>query len=133
MTRRPGLVEPPRRERVLDMEMLVGWVLLGGLASSIAFILAGLGWYWEATGTLRPSYSLPATDVAMFILTDIRQVALFGAGPQRLINLGIGVLMLTPYTRVLASMVYFAVIDRNPKYALFTAVVLVTLTWSLFR
>ncbi len=115
------------------METLVGWVLLGGLTSSLALIATGLAWHWLATGTMQPSYALPATNVAAFILGDVRQVAVFGAGPRRLINLGIAVLMLTPYVRVLASTVYFAIIERNLKYTVFTAFVLVTLTASLFR
>jgi uncharacterized membrane protein len=51
--------------------------------------------------------------------------------PRLLVNLGIGVLLLTPYVRVLASLVYFATVERDPKYALFTAFVLAVLTYSL--
>jgi len=40
--------------------------------------------------------------------------------------------MLTPYVRVLASMLCFAA-ARNWKYTCFTATVLATLTYALFR
>jgi uncharacterized membrane protein len=44
--------------------------------------------------------------------------------------MGIGVLMLTPFVRVLASVVYFAFVEHNWKYTLFTAFVLSVLTYS---
>jgi uncharacterized membrane protein len=53
------------------------------------------------------------------------------ARPRLLVNLGIAVLMLTPYVRVLASMLYFMLVERNLKYGLFTAFVLAMLTYSL--
>jgi uncharacterized membrane protein len=46
--------------------------------------------------------------------------------------MGIGVLMLTPFVRVLASVFYFAFVEHNWKYTLFTAFVLSVLTYSLF-
>ena len=41
-------------------------------------------------------------------------------------------LLLTPYVRVLASLLYFAFAARNWKYALFTGFVLAVLSYSLF-
>jgi uncharacterized membrane protein len=52
--------------------------------------------------------------------------------PRVLINMGIAVLMLTPFVRVLASVFYFALVERNWKYTLFTGFVLCVLTYSLF-
>ena len=49
-----------------------------------------------------------------------------------MIDLGLAALLLTPFVRVLASMLYFAVAERNGKYAAFTGFVLVTLSYSLF-
>ena len=40
--------------------------------------------------------------------------------------------MLTPYVRVLVSILYFAFSERNWKYALFTGFVFSVLTFSLF-
>ena len=122
---------PPARR--IDMEALVGWVLLVGLLSSVTLITAGVTWRWAATGTLRLDYTLPATDVGAFLLADLRQITARSTGPRRLIDLGIGVLLLTPYVRVLASMLYFALIARDRTYTVFTAAVLAALTFSLFR
>ena len=76
--------------------------------------------------------ALAATSVGQFIITDVRQVTTAAARPRLLVNVGIAVLMLTPYVRVLASMLYFVFVERNVKYSLFTAFVLATLTYSLF-
>jgi len=40
--------------------------------------------------------------------------------------------MLTPFVRVLTSVFYFAFVERNWKYTLFTGFVLGLLTYSLF-
>jgi uncharacterized membrane protein len=66
-----------------------------------------------------------------FLLTDIRQLGAPDLRPRVLVNLGIGVLLLTPYLRVLASLVYFAIIEHDRKYTVFTAFVLAVLTYSL--
>ena len=67
-----------------------------------------------------------------FVLSDLRSVFTDTLRPRLFLNLGIAALMLTPYVRVLASMVYFAVAERNWKYTLFTAFVFSVLTYSLF-
>ena len=121
-----------RRTR-FDVESLVGYTLLGGVLLSMSLVAAGLAWHWVAWGDLRFDYALPATTVAGFVATDFRQLFSEAPRPRLLMNLGLAVLMLTPYVRVLASMVYFACVERNGKYTLFTAFVLGTLTYSLFR
>ena len=125
MTRRM----PPHR---VDVEVVVGYTLLGGVLVSLALVVAGLLWHWTVHGSLQFDYTLPGTNVADFIRADVAQAAGAPARPRLLVNWGIAVLMLTPYVRVLASVVYFAVIDRDWKYTLFTAFVLGTLTYSLF-
>jgi uncharacterized membrane protein len=119
-----------RHPRV-DAEAVVGCTLMVGVALSLTLVAAGLGWHWIRYGSLQLDYELPATDVAAFLRADIVQATAAPARPRLLVNWGIAILLLTPYVRVLASMVYFAVVARDRKYALFTAFVLGTLTWSL--
>jgi uncharacterized membrane protein len=116
----------------LDLEALVGGILVAGLLTSVALIVAGLVWHWARARTLRMDYVLPATDVVSFLLADVHQAAALATGPRRLVNLGIGVLMLTPYLRVVASLLYFVVVARSRTYATITAIVLAILTYSLF-
>jgi len=120
----------PLRQSV-DIEWLVSVILRSGLLMSFGLLSAGLLWRWLATGQPNFDYGLPHTNVLQFMMEEIHQMAVGAIRPRLLVNLGIAVLMLTPYVRVLASMLYFAFIERNTKYTLFTGFVLTTLTYSL--
>ncbi len=115
-----------------DIEGLVGYILLVGVLSSIALILGGLAWHFARTGELGIQYGIAGMNFFEFLVTDLRQLASHAVRPRLLVSLGIALLMLTPFVRVLASMVYFVVAERNWKYTAFTAFVLVVLTYSLF-
>ncbi len=115
----------------VDVEAVIGYTLSTGVISSLALIAVGFVWHWTIYGDLRFAYSLPATNVAGLVVSDLRQMSAEAARPRLLVNLGIAVLLLTPYVRVLASTLYFVFVERNVKYSIFTALVLVLLTWSL--
>jgi len=117
--------------KTVDMDAVVGYTLLGGVVLSVSLIAVGLGWHWTLYGDWRFTYSLPPTTVGGFILADVEQLASLATRPRLLVNLGIAILMLTPYVRVVASVVAFA-LQRNWKYLAFTTFVLLTLTYSLF-
>jgi uncharacterized membrane protein len=115
-----------------SMETVVGYILLGGVLLSVALIAGGLAWHWVTTGQLQFEYPIGGMDLARFITNDLQQLVVGPIHPRYLINLGIAVLILTPYVRILASVLYFAFVARNWKYTLFTAAVLGVLTYSLF-
>ena len=115
-----------------DMDGLVAYILIVGVLSSLALLAAGIVWAWSSTGTPHLDYELAGMTVFQLIAADIRQLAAGAWRPRVLVDLGLGVLLLTPYTRVLASIVYFAFVERNGKYVAFTGFVLATLTYSLF-
>jgi uncharacterized membrane protein len=115
-----------------DMDALVGYILLVGVLTSLVLVLAALCWRWFNTGGLVFDYRLAGTNLFQLILDEIRLATHGALRPRLLMSLGIATLMLTPYIRVLASMVYFMAWLKNWKYGLFTAVVLITLTYSLF-
>ena len=121
------------RKRV-DMDTIIGFTLQIGVTLSLALIATGLVWHRFKWGTWQwpLDYKLPATTVFGFFVTDVEQATGEPARPRMLVNLGIAVLMLTPYVRVLMSMLYFAFVERNRKYAVFTAFVLAMLTYGLF-
>jgi uncharacterized membrane protein len=114
------------------MEIMVGYILQVGVLLSVALLTLGLAWHWLSTGQLGLNYSITGMNLFEFALTDLRRVFTDTFRPRLFINLGIAVLMLTPYVRVFASMLYFAVAERNWKYTLFTAFVFSVLTYSLF-
>jgi uncharacterized membrane protein len=115
-----------------DAELIVGYTLLIGVLSSLVLVASGLVWHWADRGTWQLDYVLPATSVAGFIASDLEQAAGGLIRPRLLVDSGVAVLLLTPYMRVLLSMVYFLLIERNLKYTIFTAFVLATLTYSIF-
>ncbi len=115
-----------------DMETMVGYLLAGGVILSMTFVAAGLLWNWIRVGSFALTYDIQGMNFFQFVLNDIRMVIDTGFGPHRLVNLGIATLMLTPFVRVLASMLYFLLAARNWKYSAFTLFVLSVLTYSLF-
>lgn len=132
MTSSQTETRPAARQQGFDMEILIGYVLLSGVALSMMLVLAGLAWHWIRSGQLSVDYSLGKMNLIEFLLAELRQVAQGAFRPRLLISLGIATLLLTPYVRVLASLLWFTVAERNWKYSLFTAFVLAVLTYSLF-
>jgi uncharacterized membrane protein len=120
--------------RRVDMDTIVGFTLQIGVTLSLVLIATGLVWHRFKWGTWQWAldYRLPATTVFGFLVADVEQATGEPARPRMLVNFGIAVLMLTPYVRVLMSMLYFAFVERNRKYAVFTAFVLAMLTYGLF-
>ncbi len=119
-------------ELQLDMDVLVGYILQIGVLLSMVLVAAGLFWTWLRTGGLVLNYHITGMNLFEFVVSEVR-LALHGAlGPRLLVNLGITALMLTPFVRVAASVVYFIGVLKNWKYTLFTAFVLAVLTYSLF-
>ncbi len=127
-----GLQEEEAEARQWEMDTLVGYILLSGVLLSMALVAAGLLWRWMATGSLGIEYRLAGMNLFEVVLHDVR-LALAGAvRPRMLVTSGIVVLMLTPFFRVAASVVYFAAVLKNWKYTVFTSIVLIVLTYSLF-
>jgi len=114
-----------------DLESVVGSTLLIGVLVSVGLIGAGFVWHAIVNGNVQFAYALPATSVGGFLALDVEQLTAAAARPRLLVNLGIAVLLLTPYVRVIASLVMF-VVERDWKYVAFTGFVLATLTYSLF-
>lgn len=125
-------VESAEEWRQLEMDVLVGYILLGGVLLSMALIVIGLLWKYIQTGGVRLEYELAGMNLFQFVVSEIHLAALGQIRPRLLINMGIVVLMLTPFFRVLASVVYFLVVLKNWKYTVFTLFVLLVLTGSLF-
>lgn len=126
---------PVKESKATDeyaMDVVVGYVLLIGVLLSMALIAIGLVWRWVNTGQLDFDYTISGVNLFEFVLQDLSLLLQGALRPRLLINLGIATLMLTPYVRVLASMLYFAFAEHNWKYTGFTAFVLVVLTYSLF-
>ena len=114
------------------MDALVGYVLAGGVLTSAALVVAGLLWRWIRTGQLGVDYTIAKMNLFQFVVADVNNVIEGALRPRLLVSLGIAVLLLTPYVRVLASLVFFLFVEHNWKYSVFTGFVLAVLTYSLF-
>ena len=128
-------INPPEKVQSdyrFDMESLVGYILLTGVLLSVALLAVSFVWRWARVGNLRFEHSIVGMNFFEFISSTLRQMASRAFRPRLFLNMGIAVLMLTPFVRVLASVFYFAFVEHNWKYTLFTAFVLSVLTYSLF-
>jgi uncharacterized membrane protein len=114
------------------METLIGYVLLAGVVLSVVLILAGLIWHWIRAGHLGIEYTIPKMNLFEFVSAELRDLVGGQLRPRFLVSLGITALLLTPYVRVLASLLFFAFVEHNWKYSVFTGFVFAMLTYSLF-
>lgn len=116
------------------LELAISYILIGGVLVSIAIEAFGIASYYSMNANLdivlQPSFAMTGTD--FFTYTGILIQRLFAGAwaPTMILSLGIVVLMLTPYLRVAASMIYFG-LSKNPKYLCITMFVLIVLTASL--
>ncbi len=83
-------------------------------------------------GYFKLEYSIVGMSLFEFTLLTLRWMVSDAILRRFIINMGIAVLMLNFFVRVLASVFYFAFVEHNWKYTLFTAFVLSALTYSLF-
>ena len=132
MDRLSSVADSTAEWRQLEMDVLVGYILLAGVLLSMALIIVGLVWKYLQTGGVRLDYELSGMNLFQFVLSEVHIAVLGEIRPRLLVNMGIAVLMLTPFFRVLASVVYFLVVLKNWKYTVFTTFVLLVLTGSLF-
>jgi len=114
------------------MDAVIGYVLLIGVMTSIVLVALGLAWHWWRTGELGIDYTIANMNLFEFVVADLRQIASAEVRPRFLVSLGIAVLLLTPYLRVLASLIFFSTVERNWRYTAITGFVLAVLTYSLF-
>jgi uncharacterized membrane protein len=127
-----NLPDKAQSDHHFDMESLVGYILLIGVLLSVALLMVGFIWRWVRVGNLRFEHSIVGMNFFEFIHSTLRQITSQAFRPRLFLNMGIAVLMLTPFVRVLASVFYFAFAEHNWKYTLFTGFVLGVLTYSLF-
>ncbi|HMD53506.1 MAG TPA: DUF1634 domain-containing protein [Phycisphaerae bacterium] len=123
---KPNSIEPEVRKE-LTIQNVAAWVLRTGVAISALLMFAGL-----VVSFMHHPASVQRMQSIFF---DYHPSVIWGcilAGQGRgFIDLGILVLALTPIIRVAASMVLFAVIDRDWFYTLVTLAVLVMTLISL--
>jgi uncharacterized membrane protein len=116
------------------LELAISYILIIGVITSVAIETIGiLNYYYvnrDLSITFQPQYSLVGVDFFSYSAGTLQSMIHGNWTPFQILALGIVLLMITPYLRVLASVVYFG-LARNLKYLCITAFVLIILTASL--
>ena len=124
---------PQKPEDKSKLENSISYLLISGVLLSLTLLIAGMVLLWHKQGGVAVSQDLSVYvhghDFFSFIYQEVTGGGLKGL-PLQLITLGVIVLLLTPYVRVILSVVYFAR-ERNLKYVFITIIVLLILTISL--
>ena len=115
------------------LEVIVGYLLIAGVAASVILEVIGIilfyGTYGNTQVSQNPAFFINGENFFTFIFQQTQH--LFGTQNSLLfMTLGLVILLLTPYVRAIASVVYFGW-EKNRKYIAITMFVLAVLTASL--
>lgn len=113
--------------RYEKLDVMISWILVAGVAASLAVTTWALASYYLSNGpalALSDEYRVSSKSFFDYLL-HMHKGGVAGA-----MAVGVAALMLTPYIRALASLIYF-IAKRDIKYILITAFVFTILTISL--
>ncbi len=119
------------RSKARDMEAILSRVLAGGVIASFALILAGLVYAYAVGGSHALESPIVSGNFLAFATQEISLLVSGDLAPRTLVTLGILTLLLTPYVRVVSSVLLFGLRERDGKFTLITLFVLSVLTVSL--
>lgn len=108
----------------------ISWILRAGVALSLTLETAGILWNYLDTGNSNPPTWFAQGANFFGFLSSVLTSAAGGATPLSITGLGIAVLVLTPYARVVAAVLYYAV-ERDWKFLAITLSVLCIITAGL--
>jgi uncharacterized membrane protein len=114
-------------------EHAIGYVLITGVAISLVLEVIGISIYYLSYGHFRILEGKTVFIHGRNFFYSLLELVRGGLPHQKgllLMSLGVAVLVLTPYVRVVLSVLHFAQ-ERNVKYVLITLFVLTLLTVSL--
>lgn len=118
------------------LDLLISYILILGVSASVMIEAAGITGYYSTIGNLnisfQPSFAMKGTYFFGYAWKLLQELSMGAWSPMQVLALGIVVLMLTPYVRVVASVLYFG-LAKNPKYLFITLFVLALLTVSLLE
>ena len=111
-----------------DMEHLVSSVLRNGMVLCVSLAVAGFIIQQVLGHRAHLARVFQASSVSRLLLTDFQQTHAPDFWPDLLIDATVAVLILIPYLRVLTSMLYLSLIERDRKLTLLTSFVLIVAT-----
>jgi uncharacterized membrane protein len=119
--------------RVSSLSLGISWILRVGVTLSLALESAGVLLNYIQTGNqsldLSPVWQFKGGNFFDFATSTVMAI---GAAPSPLniMSLGVMTLMLTPYVRVVAGVIYYGV-EKDWKYVGITLFVLAVITTGL--
>jgi uncharacterized membrane protein len=120
-------------ERGAKLEPILSWILIGGVLASLVAETFGLALDYAQTGsvtiTLTSAWNVHSINFFSYVTTSLPPL-LAGRSAVGFVALGIILLMLTPYVRVVASVIYYGA-TKDYRYFGITLLVLVIITISL--
>ena len=120
-------------KREPKLESIISYLLIIGVITSVILEIIGLILYFGAYGNLQvsqaPNVYINGENFFAFIVERLQNLFV-SENAILFLTLGIIILILTPYVRAIASLVFFAW-EGNRKYVFITLFVLVVLTISL--
>ena len=111
-----------------DIESLIGIILRVGTWMTLGLILVGAGAQWVEKGQREVGSHLMAKSVPRLIYSGLEGVGSPLFWSHLFVRLGVGVLLLTPYVRVMATLMYFSSVEPSKKRILSTGLILILLT-----
>lgn len=124
----------PQEKDEGKLETFISWLFIVGVAVSVVLEITGIILYYRDFGHIAistdPANLIHSKNFFLFIWDQFR--AGQGGIAERFMTVGIVVLILTPYLRVVISALFFAR-EKNWKYVVITCFVLVVLTVMLIR
>jgi uncharacterized membrane protein len=125
-----------RDRREAELGIAISYVLIFGVLASVAIEAYGIINYYLLNRNLNVAFnagfSMKGTDFFNYAAKLGQQLSMGMLTPEQILGLGIVVLMVTPFLRVIASVVYFGWVE-NRKYLFITLFVLIVLTASLLN
>ena len=111
-----------------DIESLISTILRIGMWISLSLIVASLIVQWIEKSPVGFENKLRATSVPVLILDDLQGGSSQIPWSSLIMHLGVAALLLTPYVRVAATLLYFMRVEPSWKRCLCTGLVLLLLT-----
>ena len=123
----------PLKENESKIEVILSYILIIGVIVSLILMITGMILFFLNSGSLNisrdPSMFIHGKNFFSFIFNILK-----GNGPENtailFLTIGTIVLMLTPFIRVVASLIYFIWI-KDKKYIFITLIVLLILIVTL--
>ncbi|MBS7627156.1 DUF1634 domain-containing protein [Candidatus Bathyarchaeota archaeon] len=123
-----------RGKSLEKLELAISYILIFGVVSSVMIEAFGILIHYYAEGnlniTFEPKSVLKGANLFVFIGSTFQSILQGSSTSFNILSLGLALLIITPYVRVLASVIYFGMV-RDIKYLFITLSVLVILTASL--